>query len=89
MQEVKRTEGLMKRYAELNYRQLALLSHALRHPDQRYTVKSHSSSHNIVAQTARTDLLGLEERGLLTRQKVGKAYYFFPVKDLAAQLEAA
>ena len=89
MAEVKRTESLIKRSVELNHRQIALLSHALRHPDGSYTVKSHSSTHNIVHQTARTDLLGLENRGLLIRHKVGKAYYFFPVDDLADKLETA
>jgi Fic family protein len=89
MAEVKRTEGLIERSADLNHRQIALLGHALRHPDQSYTVKSHSSSHNIVPQTARTDLLGLESCGLLVRQKIGKAYYFFPVEDLAEKLESA
>lgn len=89
MAEIKRTEGLIKRSAELNHRQIALLGHALRHPDQMYTVRSHSSSHNIVLQTARTDLLGLESRGLLIRQKIGKAYYFFPVENLAEELETA
>lgn len=88
MAEVKRTEGLIKQSVELNHRQTALLSHALRHPDHMYTFKSHSQSHNIVHQTARTDLLGLEERGLLTRHKVGKAYGFFPSKNLADKLKA-
>jgi Fic family protein len=89
MSEFKRTEGLIKRSTELNHRQIALLGHALRHPDQIYTIKSHSSSHNVVHKTARTDLLGLESRGLLVRQKVGKAYYFLPVENLAKELETA
>ncbi len=87
MAEIKRTESLIKQSVELNHRQIALLGHALRHPDQRYTVKSHSNSHNIVQQTARTDLLGLESRGLLIRQKIGKAYYFSPVENLIEKLE--
>lgn len=89
MAEVKRTESLIKRSVEFNHRQIALLGHALRHPDGSYTVKSHSSAHNIVQQTARTDLLGLENRGLLIRHKVGKAYYFFPADNLAEELETA
>ena len=89
MAEIKRTESLIKQSVELNHRQIALLGHALRHPDQRYTVKSHSSSHNIVHQTARTDLLGLESRGLLIRQKIGKAYYFSPIENLTEKLETA
>lgn len=87
MAEVKKTEKLIKHSVELNYRQIALLGHALRHPDQAYTVKSHSSSHNVVPATARADLLNLTERGLLFRRKIGKAFYFFPVADLAAKLE--
>lgn len=78
MAEVKRTEELMRKTVELNHRQVALLSHALRHPDQVYTVKSHAQSHKIWPETARTDLLGLEEQGLLSRHKVGKAFAFFP-----------
>lgn len=89
MAETKRTEGAIKRSVDPNHRKIALLGHALRHPDQTYTVKSYSSSHNIVQQTACTDLLGPESRGLLARQKVGKAYYFSPTKNLAEELEGA
>lgn len=89
MAEVQRTEHLLKGSAEFNHRQMALLSHALRHPDQIYTVKSHSSSHNVVPETARTDLLGLEKQGLLTRRRMGKAFGFSPAKNLASQLEAS
>jgi Fic family protein len=56
--EVRRTEKLIKQLATLNHRQTALLNHALRHPDHPYTVKSHSTSHRIAIQTARTDLDG-------------------------------
>lgn len=85
MAEVKRTEELIKR-SDLNHRQIALLSHALRHPDHVYTVKSHSKSNSIVSETARTDLIGLEDKGLLTKRKVGKAYGFIPISDLSGQL---
>ncbi|CAN5702564.1 Fic family protein [soil metagenome] len=88
MAEVKQTERLFKRSVEFNHRQIALLSHALRHPDQAYTVKSHASSHNVVSATARTDLLDLTERRLLIKQKIGKAFYFFPAEGLAANLES-
>lgn len=87
MAEVKRTEKLIKQLGTLNHRQVALLNHALRHPDHPYTVKSHSLSHNIVAQTARTDLEGLVERSLLEKRKVGKGYTFYPVEDLPEKLK--
>jgi Fic family protein len=70
----------------LNHRQRVLISHALRHPHQRYTIKSHQISQNVVYQTARTDLLDLEERGLLKSQKVGKTWYFNAVSDLEKKL---
>ena len=70
----------------LNHRQRTLISHALRHPHQKYTFKSHQISHNVVYQTARTDLMDLEERGLLESQKVGKTWYFMPVSNLEEKL---
>jgi len=70
----------------LNHRQQALISHALRHPNQRYTFKSHQMSHNVVYQTARTDLLDLESRHLLVSRKVGRTWYFTPAQDLEERL---
>jgi len=47
---------------KLNHRQLALLRHALENPGAEYTVKSHRTSHGVVTQTARTDLLELSQK---------------------------
>ena len=70
----------------LNHRQRALISHALRQPHQKYTFKSHQISHNVVYQTARTDLFDLEKRNLLKSQKVGKTWYFTAVSNLEEKL---
>ncbi len=70
----------------LNHRQRVLISHALRHPHQRYTVESHRSSHAVVYQTARSDLLNLAKRGLLDKCKVGREWNFTPVSDLEERL---
>jgi Fic family protein len=70
----------------LNHRQRALISHALRHPHQRYTIRSHQTSHNVVYQTSRLDLLDLKNRGLLASQKIGRTWYFTPVDDLEDKL---
>lgn len=70
----------------LNHRQRALISHALRHLHHKYTIKSHQISHNVVYQTARTDLIDLGNRGLLRSQKIGKTWYFTPVSDLEEKL---
>jgi Fic family protein len=70
----------------INHRQQALLAHALRKPDTRYTIEGHRRSQNVVYQTARTDLLGLVERGLFTFRKAGRALVFRPTSDLEEKL---
>lgn len=88
MVEVKQTEQLIKG-ADFNHRQVALLSHALRHPDQVYTVQSHQKSNNVVQETARTDLADLENRGLINRHELGRAHSWTPVPDLQDRLQEA
>lgn len=72
-----------------NHRQLALLSHALRHPDEHYTLMTHAKSHGVTHETARNDMVPLVERGLLTRQRVRGRYIFTSPPDLPALLERA
>jgi len=43
-------------------------------------------SHNVVYETARTDLLDLRDRGLLTGLKVGNTWYFLPVSGIDEKL---
>ena len=52
----------MKALDLFNHRQIALVRHALKHPGHRYTIASHRRSHNVVYQTARSDLLDLAKR---------------------------
>lgn len=72
---------------EFNYRQLALLEHAVRSPGATYTAQSHATSHNTSNETARHDLMALEDRGLLQRMKVGKRFVWVPVDDLGVRLK--
>ena len=71
---------------DLNHRQLALLSHALRNPGYRYTYKSHAASHRVVRQTARTDLNDLVLRGFLRRSNDGKRHVFVAPTELGSLL---
>lgn len=87
MAELRETLSLLRR-TDLNHRQIALLSNALRHEDSVYTVHSHSESHRVTRQSARTDLLDLESRGLLERRVVGRRFDFHPAADLRARLAA-
>jgi len=84
--QIKKTEQLLRASAELNHRQLALLSHALRHLGTRYTIESHRMSHAVTYQTARTDLLDLAAKGLLLNTRSGRAFVFSPVQDLYDRL---
>lgn len=86
--EVRQIESALRQHEGLNHRQLALLSHALKHPFFRYTIASHQNSHGVVYQTARTDLIGLAKKGLLGQDKVGKSYVFYPVSGLSEILKA-
>ncbi|MGH7213803.1 MAG: Fic family protein [Tepidisphaeraceae bacterium] len=72
--------------ARLNARQRALLDHALRHPDQTYTIESHERSHGIGNDTARADLRALADRGLLVEVGGKRPRIFAPAPDLAKRL---
>ncbi|MDX2346891.1 MAG: Fic family protein [Legionella sp.] len=71
----------------LNYRQIAVITHALKHPGAQYLIESHRRSHGITYQTARTDLLNLVASGLLIKQKIGKSFTFVAPKNLEARIE--
>lgn len=88
--EQRQTERLLAKSADLrrqlNHRQMALLTHALKHPDEEYRVSSHQRTHGVVYQTARADLLQLSELGLLKQWQAGKAYVFSAPEDLRQRL---
>jgi Fic family protein len=86
--EVRTVEKLIKDSDGLNHRQLALLSDAIRHPNNVYTYQFHAASHRVSHETARADLMQLQERGLLKRRKAGRRHTYSPVADLPKALAA-
>lgn len=72
---------------KLNYRQIALIKHALKHPNTHYQIEGHRQSHNVTYDTSRTDLLNLADLGLLIKQKTGKAFTFIAPNDLKKRIE--
>ena len=88
--QLRETEELVRRAAavraDLNPRQLALLDHALKNPNARYTVDSHRRSHGVSYETARTDLLNLAKLDLVEQRKRGRAFNFIAPPDLRARL---
>ncbi len=77
---------LLNGFADLNHRQQALLTHAVRHPKFSYNITGHMSRHGIVYDTARLDLLGLTKRGILEQRKNGRALAFVSPSDLEKRL---
>jgi Fic family protein len=84
--EIRDVELLMVGDARLNHRQLALLSDALRHPDRLYTIGAHATRNRVTHETARTDLAGLTDRGLLLRIRRRQGYGFVVPRDFAERL---
>lgn len=72
---------------KLNHRQIALLTHALKHPGERYRVEGHQRSHVVVYETARSDLLGLAKLGLLEKSRAGRAFVFTAPDNLREQVD--
>ena len=85
MEELRETLSLLRRTG-LNHRQIALMTNALRHEGAVYTIRSHSQSHRVTRQSARTDLADLEARGLLEHAVVGRQFDYYPAPNLRAQL---
>lgn len=63
--QIQQAEARLRNTKDLNYRQLALMSHALREPNTIYTVRSHQNSHRVSYNTARSDLRALARKGFL------------------------
>lgn len=74
-------------HLDFNHRQVAVLKRALKDPHTEFSFKSHRNSHRVVNQTARTDLLKLEQAGLLVRGKRGRQIIFRPVQQLEQRLK--
>jgi Fic family protein len=86
--EIRSFEGELRGIQALNHRQRALIRHAVRHPGKHYTVAEHQRSHNVSYESARSDLLDLVKRNLLTSMMVGKKWIFTPQSQLTGRLAA-
>ena len=86
--ENRELERMLQGSAELNHRQLVVVRDALRDPDESFTIQAQARRHRVVYESARSDLLGLVELGLLTKRKVGKKFVFRSVPDFSERLRS-
>ena len=61
---------------KLNFRQLALLKHAIRNSGHRYNINEHKNSHGITYETSRQDLQTMAKLGLLEQSRAGRKFIF-------------
>jgi len=85
--ETNQMTRLLQAHAQLNLRQRALISHAIRHPGFTYTIESHMNSNDITYPTARSDLLDLAKKGYLLQTKKKRKFIFMPPDNLRAIIE--
>jgi Fic family protein len=78
----------LQKHPELNHRQQALISHALRHPGFVYNIAGHGTRQAVTYATARADLLGLAKARLLEQQKSSRAFAFVAPEDLELRLRS-
>lgn len=86
--EVAEVERLALTVPRLNRRQVAVINAAHRDPYRLFTIREHQEQEQVTYQTARTDLLDLEERGLLTKVRMGKTFVFRSSGDLPGMLRS-
>jgi len=93
MQEISEAERMLidnpRLSGKLNFRQMALLRHALKNPHFSYVVQEHQRSHGISYDVARKDLLEMADAlELLIKTKQGRRYYFVAPRDLDQRIAA-
>ena len=84
--EQARSLALDRAAVGLNDRQAAVIREALSDPHQRFTIARQRREHRISYAVARSDLLDLEARALLTKVRTGKKFVFRPAPALADHL---
>jgi len=70
----------------VNERQAEILRTLLTDGRTEWTIKAVQNQFGVVYQTARTDLMGLQEMGYLTEKKMGKKLMYFRVDDFERKL---
>lgn len=84
--EAQEIESLLYDSSVLNHRQLVVIRDALRDESHTFTIAAQQRAHRVAYESARSDLLGLEKLGLLSKERIGKKHVFRAIPNLADQL---
>lgn len=84
--EAREVEALLHGSPRLNHRQMLVVRDVLRDPEEPFTINAQKTRNGVTYQSARTDLLGLEDLGLLIKQRVGKKFVFHAAPDFTDRL---
>jgi Fic family protein len=83
-------EGSEKLRSKLNYRQLALLRHAVKKPGSEYKIHGHQQLHGIAYETARNDFIKMSDNlKILDKLKQGKSFVFVSPANILKRIEQA
>ncbi len=74
--EQKEVQKIIEKTRGLNHRQASILEEFMSQSDKTFSILEISQTYNVVYQTARTDLLLLTKKGLLTMKKISKKFLF-------------
>lgn len=81
--------GAKKLRKKLNIRQVALLKHALSHPNFIYSINEYQRSYGIAYETARRDLMQMSDVfSFLKKLKDGRTFVFISPSDLQERIES-
>ena len=81
-QAAKEAASLLESFPGLNQRQRFLIHDALKNPGMSCTFNSYEGKYHVTNPTARADLLGLVQIGLLQQDKGSKTHIFHPAVNL-------
>ncbi|MFH0970671.1 MAG: Fic family protein [Candidatus Diapherotrites archaeon] len=75
--EIREATRIIQKVPNINLRQSLLLKEIIKHPDKIFTIQEIQNTHNVVYQTARTDLDHLTEKGFLEKKLTGKKFIYY------------
>ncbi|WP_346320599.1 Fic family protein [Chitinophaga sp. YIM B06452] len=85
--EEKKRALVLLRESTFNERQVLIVQELIQDQDMYFSVQQVQNRYGVSNQTARTDLAGLADQGLLEMRTRGKKNLFFPVKDFLLKIK--